>query len=267
LSTQPTPKTQGTRRARRAAERRAASPARGGTQARTGPSPILLITAIVGGLGVVLLGALILLQGSGSAKVDTSGLVAPTSLTPTALADGRTLGKADAPVTLDIWSDYQCPTCGQLARTVEPALVAKYVTTGVLRIVQHDAAFQGANSTASYDESVEPAAGARCAAEQNKFWPFYDWTFANQSGENKGAFSADRMKAIATAAGLDVTAWQACLATGNQQAAVKAETNKALADGVNGTPTMILNGETLAGLPGVPALSAKIEAAAAAAGK
>ena len=168
MSTEPTPKTQGTRRARRAAERRAAPPAKGGSKARSGPSPILLITAIVGGIGIVLLGALILLQGSSSAKVDTTGLIAPASPTPVALADGRSLGKADAPVTLEIWSDYQCPTCGVLARTVEPALIAKYVPTGVLRVVEHDAAFQGAKSKNSYDESVEPAAGARCAAEQGK---------------------------------------------------------------------------------------------------
>lgn len=262
MSSQPRPTPQITRRARRAAGRQAATAPRR-TPSGSGRSPVLLITALVGGLGVLALGALILLQG-GQAKIDTSGLIAPILPTPVALADGRAIGKADAPVTLEVWSDFQCPICGDLARTVEPALVTKYVTSGTLRIVHHDAAFQGEKSSASYDESVESAAGARCAAVQGRYWPFQDWTFANQSGENEGAFATDRLKAIAVAAGLDLPAWQACIATGDQQKAVRAETGQAVAAGVNATPTMILNGTTIVGLRNVTAMSGLIEAAAAA---
>src|SRR5688500_15565357 len=35
------------------------------------------------------------------------------------LADGRALGRSDAPLTLEIWSDFQCPACGQLVDVVE----------------------------------------------------------------------------------------------------------------------------------------------------
>jgi protein-disulfide isomerase len=224
-----------------------------------------LITALVGGLGVVLVGALILL-GGGRAKTDSTALTTPTSPTPVALADGRSVGKADAPVTLEVWTDFQCPICGEYARTVEPALVSKYVTPGTLRIVHHDAAFQGAKSSASYDESVEAAAGARCAADQGGYWPFQDWAFANQAGENQGAFAAPRLTAIASAAGLGVTAWKACVGTGQQQAAARAETSAAVAAGVTATPTMSINGEVIVGLRSVDALSALIDAAAAAKG-
>jgi len=250
------------RRARRVAERRAAAPAAGLPAKRR--SPILLITAIIGGIGIVVLGALILVQGK-PAAVDTTGLVTPATSTPVALADGRSIGKADAPVTLEVWTDFQCPVCGQFARTVEPLLVSKYVTPGTLRIVHRDAAFQGAKSSSPYDESVEAAAGARCAADQSAYWPFQDWVFANQMNENQGAFAADRLTAMASAAGLDVTAWKACLATGTAQAAVKTETTDAVAVGVNATPTMSLNGEVIVGLKSITDLGAKIEAAAAAA--
>jgi protein-disulfide isomerase len=251
------------RRARRAAERRASAPT-----ARTAPkrrSPVLLITAIVGGIGIVVLGALILVNQTKPIVPDTAGLVTPATPTPLALADGRAIGKADAPVTLEIWTDFQCPVCGQYARTVEPLLVSRYVTPGTLRIVHHDAAFQGAKSTSPYDESVEAAAGARCAADQGAYWPFQDWAFANQNGENLGAFAAARLAGIASAAGLDVPTWQACLATGTAQAAVKTETTQAVAAGVNGTPTMRLNGQMIHGLKNVTDLGAMIEAAAAAA--
>src|SRR3954469_17978993 len=91
------------RRARRAADRRAATAPTGAEAKRR--SPILLITAIVGGIGVVVLGALILLQGQGQQGVASTGLVTPSAPTPVTLAAERALGKADAPVTLEVWSD------------------------------------------------------------------------------------------------------------------------------------------------------------------
>jgi protein-disulfide isomerase len=211
----------------------------------------------------VVLAGLVLLQGGSGATDATSELISPRTLTPVALAAGRAVGKADAPVTFEVWTDFQCPVCGQFATTVEPALMTKYVTPGVLRIVHHDAAFQGAKSTSSYDESVEAGAGARCAADQGRYWSYQDWTFANQSGENEGAYAATRLTAIATAAGLDVEAWQACVATGSAQQAVRAETSEAVAAGVNATPTMSINGQTIVGLRSVADLGALIEAAAA----
>ena len=252
--------TSASRNARRAADRQAASR----TAPSRRPSPILLITAIVGGIGVVLLGAVILVQMQGTTTGST-GLVTPTAQTPVTLAAERSIGKADAPVTLELWTDFQCPVCGQFARTVEPALVSTYVTPGTLRIVHHDAAFQGARSDSPYDESVEAAAGARCAADQAGYWPFHDWVFANQSGENKGAFAADRLTSMASAAGLDVTAWKACVATGTQQTASKAETAQAVAAGVQATPTMRINGPTIVGIRSVTEVGAIIESAAAAA--
>ena len=257
------------RRERRAAERSrepAAARQPGSATTRRG-SPILWITAVVGVVAVVLIGGLLVIQGSGPAKVDASGLIAPTSLTPVALADGRSLGKADAPVTLELWSDFQCPACAQYAEIVEPFLVRDYVTPGTLRIVHHDAAFQGVRAGGSYDESVEAGAGARCAAEQGRYWPFHDWVMANQSGENEGAYADARLRAMATSAGLDVTSWDACRKTGEQQRAVRGETSQGSSQGVNSTPTLYINGEKIVGLQSATELGKKIEAAAAAAGK
>jgi protein-disulfide isomerase len=225
-------------------------------------SPLIWVTVVVGLVGVVMIAALLVLQGTAPRSTDVSNLRAPIALAPIDLADGRSLGKANAPVTLEVWSDYQCPACRQFATIVEPALMRTYVADGTLRIVDHDAAYQGKKSSAAYDESVEAAAGARCAAEQGRFWPFHDWLFANQVGENAGAFRDERLRAIATAAGLDVVAWDACRATGEQQSAVRAETVAATAQGVNATPTMYLNGQAVVGLRTAAELGTMIEAAA-----
>ena len=230
---------------------------------RRGISPLIWVTAGFGLIGIVIIGVLLVSQGTAPKSVDTSDLKDSVVQVPIDLANGRTLGKADAPVTLDVWSDYQCPVCGQLAELVEPALIRTYVANGTLRIIDHDAAFQGARSSSTYDESVEAAAGARCAADQNLYWQFHNLMFANQVGENEGAFRDERLRAIATKAGVDVAAWDACRATGEHQAAVRAETADAVKLGINATPTMRLNGQVIVGVRSAAELGAMIEAAAA----
>lgn len=215
--------------------------------------------------GLVLVGALLVFQGTAPKSVDVASLRAPITAVPADLVDGRSLGKVDAPVTLEVWSDFQCPACGQFAQMVEPILVREYVTAGTLRITVRDAAFQGVKSGAAFDESVESAAGARCAAEQGSYWAFHDWLFANQVGENQGAYRDERLRGIAKAAALDVAAWDACRATGQQQAAVRAETQEGVTKGINATPTMFLNGQSIVGLRSAADLGKLIEAAAAAA--
>jgi protein-disulfide isomerase len=253
------------RHERRLAERAARTNGTTGHPAdapRRGISPLIWVTAGFGLIGIVIIGVLLIAQGTAPRTIDTSDIKASVVQVPVDLADGRSLGKSDAPVTLDVWSDYQCPVCGQFAEMVEPSLIRTYVANGTLRIVDHDAAFQGQRSSSAYDESVEAGAGARCAADQDLYWQFHNVLFANQVGENEGAFRDERLRAIAAKAGVDVAAWDACRATGTQQAAVRAETADAVKQGVNATPTMSLNGQVIVGLHGADEIGALIEAAA-----
>lgn len=230
---------------------------------RRGLSPLAAVTAIAGIGGVLLIVGAFLLQRPAEGAVDATGLVPPATPTPVAYADGRTLGLADAPVTLEVWSDFQCPVCRRYAETVEPALVRDLVANGTLRIVHRDAAFQGQRARLAYDESVEAGAGARCAAVQDRYWPFHDWLFANQAGENRGGFADARLRAIARSAGLDVAAWDACRASGEQQTAVRGETQKGVARGIDATPTLFIDGQQIVGLRTLAELSQLIQAAAA----
>lgn len=177
------------------------------------------------------------------------------------------MGDPGAPVTLEVYSDFQCPGCGQFARVTEPELRANEVLAGTLRIVVHDAAYQGRRgSDPNYDESVEAAAAARCAGAQGSFWEYSDWLFQNQSGENQGAFRLERLQAIATSVGLDMTTWQTCFDAGTEQQAVVKATDDATAAGVASTPWIVINGVHDDGSYAYDALKPVIAAAAAAAG-
>jgi protein-disulfide isomerase len=218
---------------------------------------LLSIAALAIGLTVI---GFAVLSRPGSSLADE--VTAPLTSVPAGLADGRALGRADAPVTVEIWSDFQCPGCRQLAQLVEPPLIEEFVASGAARLVYRDAAFQGKRVGRPYDESVEPAAAARCAADQGRFWQMHDWLFANWDGENQGAFRAERLRAIAQGAGLELAAYDACMAVGDRQAAVRAETNEGVAAGVNATPTLFINGRAYVGGLSVPEVSTAIRAVA-----
>lgn len=258
---QPVPTPPATRRERRAearAERSAQRTTRSVSKAPTWRSPMVLFTgaALLVGLAIVAFALL------GQPKAPTDDIVAPAITVPANLADGRTLGEANAPVTVEIWSDFQCPGCRQLATRVEPPLIAQFVVPGTARFVYHDAAFQGQRVNSAWDESVQPAAAARCATDQGKFWTMHDWLFANWTGENEGGFRAERLRAIAEGAGLDMAAYDACMAVGDKQSAVQAETEQGLSIGVNQTPTLIINGTRYGGQMSVAAIGAAITQAA-----
>jgi protein-disulfide isomerase len=163
------------------------------------------------------------------------------------VADGRILGSPDAKVTVEIWSDFQCPACMTFATGLEPLTISGYVVTGKVKLVYRDAAFQGQRY--AYDESTEAAAASRCAADQGLFWQMHNWLFANWNGENEGAFAAPRLRAIATAAGLELATYDSCMAAGDQQTAVRTETASGLAAGINQTPTLFINGIKIVGSP------------------
>jgi protein-disulfide isomerase len=212
-------------------------------------SPMVLFTGAALVVGLLIVAYALLQRPAGPTPIETGDLRAPVADIPAGLSDGRTLGRADAPVTIEIWSDFQCPACQSLAVDTEPTLIQQFVVPGTVKLVYHDAAFQGQHgSNPAYDESVEAAAAARCAADQGAFWQMHDWIFANWNGENEGAYRAARMRSIAAAAGLNLTTYDSCLATGDKQAAARSETSQGVALGVSQTPTMFINGTKYVGL-------------------
>jgi len=114
-------------------------------------SPTVLITGGALLVGAVVIAFAVLTQGGGG---NAGGdLVAPSRPVPAGVVvDGATMGVAEAPVTLDVWSDFQCPACGVFARDSETLIRETFVPDGTLRIVHHDAAFQGRRSASPYDE-------------------------------------------------------------------------------------------------------------------
>ena len=161
---------------------------------------------------------------------------------------------------MDVWADFQCPFCGQFARTVEPQIIANFVDKGIVKLVAHDFTFLGAGHDP--DESVDAAVASRCAEQQGRFWDYYMTLYWNQGAtENSGAFARPRLLAMAGLLGLNPTTFQACLDDQSVRAAVIAEKAQGQAAGVSGTPTSFINGTKVQGFKDYPTMAALITAA------
>jgi protein-disulfide isomerase len=207
-------------------------------------SPLVLVTIAAVVIGVVVLGAAFLLTSQKGGSTALGSPIAPqgSMVTPTGItANGRTLGNADAKVTIDIYEDFQCTNCWTFTHTIEPQVLANYVATGKAKLVWHDFLVIDANLGGT--ESLDAANAALCANDQGKFWQYHDWLFANQYAEGSGAFTKDRLKAIAAAMGsLDTAKFNSCVDAGTHNTEVSSSKPPS---GITGTPGIVVNGTAL----------------------
>lgn len=147
-------------------------------------------------------------------------------------------GKADAPVTIVAFSDFQCPFCKSAAGTI--AQVEKAYPDKV------KIAFK--NLPLPFHEHAKPAAIAALAAnKQGKFWEMHDLLFANQQD-----LSDEKFVELAKQLGLDQAKFKADLA--DPAIAKQIEEDSALANklGVRGTPGFFVNGVEVKGAKPFP---------------
>jgi len=176
--------------------------------------------------------------------------VAPTPAgTPLAAEQGpdlmipqRTKGDPAAPITIYEIADFQCPACRMFWEQTLPAIERDYVRTGKARIV-----FINFPITSIHRNAAPAAALAMCAARQDRFWPMHDLLFATQTDWAALADPAPYFRTLADSAGMSQQSLGDCMATGETQAMVQAETEASWQAGVKSTPSFIVQGALLAG--------------------
>jgi len=174
------------------------------------------------------------------------------TVTPAAFpkADGLSLGDANAPATIDVFEDFQCPACKAFTENTAPLVIENLVATGKARYVFHNYPFIDDNTNPlGGGESDQAANAAMCANEQGKFWEMQSILYANWNGENQGNLSNRRLQAMAESIGLDMTKFNSCFNANKYESDIQADFNKGKDMGVNGTPSVFVNGQP-AGQPG-----------------
>lgn len=209
------------------------------------------VTGLAVAAGLLLIGALLVLNGPKPVPVSVLRAFAPVGIP----ASGYVLGNAGAPVTIALYEDFQCPACARWSENIFPGLVRNELAAGTVRIEFHGYAFIGPESRAA-------GRAAWAAERQGRFWDMWATLYANQgTRENGGAFARERLLAMADSIGLDPARFAADLDSPDAERAVAAGATEAATAGVNSTPSLIINGTPFLGAT-YPDLAAAIAAAA-----
>jgi len=215
-------------------------PAAGGPRL---PSPVMLI-----GLGLVAVALLAYGQKRSVARLDSEVEALKESQRKLAVGLGEVRGGAkpepvylsvaNAPamgsdaaiVTLIEFSDYECPFCIYHFQTTTPQIEEHYIRTGKIRYVFRDLPIDE-----NHPKAVRAHEAAHCADAQHKFWVLHPKLFSRPGTHEPAA-----LEAKAKDAGLDLTAFRACIADSATTSAVRASAAAAERLGANGTPAFFI---------------------------
>ena len=175
--------------------------------------------------------------------------LSPEKIAAIAKSDAPAFGPEGSKVTLVEFSDFQCPFCSRAA-TVVHQVKEKY---------GDKVRFVFRQFPLSFHQNAQMAAEAALAAnEQGKFWELHDKMFADQAKLDRAS-----LEATAKGIGLDMAAFKKALDDKAHAATIAADTKLGEEVGVDGTPTVFINGKRVADPTNFEALSKQIEAALA----
>jgi protein-disulfide isomerase len=203
-------------------------------------------------IGLIVVGVAVFVAAIAWQQIKPAGdIINIIKVTPAALPNpnGLSLGNANASVTIDVFEDFQCPACKAFTENIEPLVIQNLVATGKARYVFHNYPFIDGASAGNGGESDQAANASMCANEQGKFWEMHAILYAN-SEENQGAFSNRRLQSMAQSVGLDMKAFNSCFDANKYEKEIQADLDLGQKMGVEGTPTVFVNGKP-AGQPGM----------------
>lgn len=214
-----------------------------------GPRELLKNLATArGGIGVTLVASLAISQFfwvprllHADAKPPETKVAEAWHGLPTA---GLTLGPKDAPITVEEFTDFECPYCSKAHHVMVRAVNA---FRGKVYLVHRDFPLDMACHPMIQQRfhgfACQAAYYARCAGKQDKYWPYEAKLFENQQ-----RLAAADLKGYAREIGLDLDRLAKCVESPATRAAVIEDIRLGLKRAMKGTPTFFVNGEMIVGL-------------------
>jgi protein-disulfide isomerase len=141
-----------------------------------------------------------------------------------------------AATTIDVWEDPQCPVC-KLFADANGQYLDSLVREKKANVRYHILSFLG-------DESVRTANASFCAADEGQYLDFHKAIYAVQSPvENSGFWSNETLVEIGKKIGITSTRFEDCVTKGSKVDLVQANSDSMSKYGVQGTPTVFINGK------------------------
>ena len=187
----------------------------------------------------------------------TEGMAAPAGLTP----EGS-IAIGDGPVTVTVYFDYLCPACGAFEEANGDAL-DRMLQDGDVTVELRPMAFLDRLSAGTaYSTRTANALATVVDADPDSAWAFHRALYAEQPPEGGPGLTDEEIADLARSVGVpDEVAAE--LPEGRFEAWVAQRTEQAFADGVEGTPTIVVDGRLFEGDPYRPgSLAEAVEQAA-----
>ena len=144
------------------------------------------------------------------------------------------LGDSKAPVTFEEFGDFQCPPCGLL----HPVLKTMEHEFGPrLRII-----FREFPLVPTHQYAMAAARSAEAAGMQGKFWEMHDLLYDNQKSWSNAFDVRPIFEGYATKIGLDLEKFKRDLSSQTVAQRIQQDGKRGQSLGVNGTPTVFMNG-------------------------
>jgi protein-disulfide isomerase len=141
-----------------------------------------------------------------------------------------------AVTVIDVWEDPQCPVC-KLFEDANGDYIESLIREKKATVRYHVLSFLG-------DESVRAANASFCAADEAQYLDFHHALYAVQSPlENSGFWSNETLVNIGKKIGITSTTFENCVTKGSKVDLVQANYDSMTKFGVQGTPTVFINGK------------------------
>jgi protein-disulfide isomerase len=148
-------------------------------------------------------------------------------------------GPANAPVTIQVWSDFQCPFCSRVLDTLR-ALEKEFAGRVKVAWRHNPLAFHKDAALAS--EAAQEVFVQRGAAA---FWRYHDALFAAQA--TPGGLERPQLETLAARQGVNLTRFRQALDTHAHQSKLDGDLAIGKSAGLSGTPTFVINGYVVRG--------------------
>lgn len=215
------------------------------TPAKQQSSPVIVLSLFVIILAALVSGAWTFLLNSQSGP--------PDSLAPETV---YVKGAGDAPVTVVVFSDFQCEACTAFASDVLPRLEADFIETGIAKLAFRHYPLGGR-------DSVRAAVAAECAGQQGKFWKMHDLLYCWKTGTNQDQFPPELVKTLSLGLRVNSQEFDRCVRDPASIIPVEDGLRDGFAIGVRTLPAVYVNGVYADGIVDYARISALVLNAAA----
>jgi len=148
------------------------------------------------------------------------------------LLTDHTLGSKDAKITIEVYSDYQCPGCAYFEQNVFPLIRSHLIDTGKVKYIYHDFPI--------HRDVWLAAESTYCAGDQQKYWEMGSLLFQHIENQTPSA-----LKEYAKQLNLNEDTFLTCLNGRKYKAYVEQLYQQGVEKGITATPSIFINGNLI----------------------